>query len=475
MNRRRQFSDGGALTLETVIGWLIFFQQELLVFCAAGFLVGAVDDLAVDLIWIVRKTYRYFTWYRKHPAQRVEELAPPKHPGMIAIFIPTWMEANVIGKMIEHCLNAWQHSATTYKIYVGCYPNDPAGIDAIISASTGHKNIRLIICTQNGPTTKADCLNHLWLALLREELELGMKAKAIVLHDAEDRVDPLELAIFDRLIEKAQAVQLPVIPVTVPGSPWISGHYCDEFVEAHAKTLVVRECIGAAIPLAGVGCAIDRNIIGRMALTENNRPFDIGSLTEDYELGIKIGRMGGRSMIARLVNEQGAMVGTRACFPSSISTAVRQKTRWMVGIALAGWDRLGWHGSWADLWMQMRDRRVILAAIIVATSYFAALLTFAVMALQHLNDTQIIPLSPMLQNMLLLCAFALFWRVVFRFGFVTFAYGWRDGLLSIPRMLTGNIISILSAKRACVQYMAICLGRRVTWDKTEHSHFPEAS
>jgi len=35
-----------------------------------------------------------------------------------------------------------------------------------------------------------------------------------------------------------------------------SKDYCDEFAEAHIKELVVREAVGAAIPLAGVGCAI---------------------------------------------------------------------------------------------------------------------------------------------------------------------------------------------------------------------------
>ena len=79
-----------------------------------------------------------------------------------------------------------------------------------------------------------------------------------MLHDAEDVVHPLELKLFDRLIEHAGLVQLPVVPLIDPDSRWIGGHYCDEFAEAHIKELVVREAVGAAIPLAGVGCAIER-------------------------------------------------------------------------------------------------------------------------------------------------------------------------------------------------------------------------
>lgn len=50
-----------------------------------------------------------------------------------------------------------------------------------------------------------------------------------------------------------RGVQLPVIPVRTNGSRWISGQYCYEFAEAHGKTMVVREAIGAALPIgAGV-------------------------------------------------------------------------------------------------------------------------------------------------------------------------------------------------------------------------------
>ena len=86
-----------------------------------------------------------------------------------------------------------------------------------------------------------------------------------MLHDAEDLVHPLELRLFDRLVERAALVQLPVLPLPDPRSRWISGHYADEFAESHIKELVVREAVGAAIPLAGVGCAIERGALDRLA------------------------------------------------------------------------------------------------------------------------------------------------------------------------------------------------------------------
>ncbi len=37
----------------------------------------------------------------------------------------------------------------------------------------------------------------------------------------------------------------------------------------------------------------------------------------------------------------------------------------MVGISLAGWDRMGWHGGPAEWWMRIRDRRATLAALVL--------------------------------------------------------------------------------------------------------------
>jgi adsorption protein B len=40
--------------------------------------------------------------------------------------------------------------------------------------------VRLVVGMRAGPTTKADCLNQLWLALLADEASEGRRAKAIV-------------------------------------------------------------------------------------------------------------------------------------------------------------------------------------------------------------------------------------------------------------------------------------------------------
>ena len=105
----------------------------------------------------------------------------------------------------------------------------------------------------------------------------------------EDVVHASELGLFAALIGRAAAIQLPVMPLPDPTSPWIAGHYCDEFAENHGKEPIVRETVGAAIPLAGVACAIERGALSRHAEGHGGRPFATDSMTEDYEIGLRLG------------------------------------------------------------------------------------------------------------------------------------------------------------------------------------------
>ncbi len=455
-----------------MLGWIEFAHYELLLFGATWFLIGGIDQLVVDAIWIGRRIYRQFRYYRKSPPLISAQLVRPKSPGLITIFVPTWQEAPVIGAMLQRCRESWQGGTTRYQLYVGCYPNDASGAEAIIKAIGNDPHMRMVLCDNPGPTTKADCLNRLWTAMLIDELATGTKSKAIVLHDAEDFVHKDELAIFDRLIEKSEGVQLPVIPVAVPNSKWISGHYCDEFAVAHGRDLVVREAIGAALPFAGVGCAIDRVTLGRIALLQQNRPFDDNSLTEDYELGLRIGAQGGRTIIARIRDDNGDLIGTRACFPDSITSAVRQKARWVTGIALAGWDRLGWNNSPAEMWMRLHDRSAIFAAILLLVAYACLILTFILVLAAYLTDYTMPAISPLFIMLLWANGALMLWRLCVRAAFVWRIYGWKSALISIPRSIVSSVIAIIAARRALVSYVGLCIGQKLVWDKTDHAHFP---
>ena len=244
--------------------WLVLVERELLLFAGVVFLIGAFDELAVDLTWLwLRLTGRART--RIFDAAKGE---PVEGEGAIAVFLPAWREDIVIGATLRHMLHVWPDPAL--RIYVGCYCNDSATLEAVSAATRGDTRVRLVIHAAEGPTTKADCLNRLYGALEADEARCEMRAAAVVLHDAEDMVDPAALPLIRASLLSADLVQLPVLPLPQAHSRWIGSHYCEEFAEAHGKALVVRDALGAGIPLAGVGCGIARDALARLAALPPN-------------------------------------------------------------------------------------------------------------------------------------------------------------------------------------------------------------
>ncbi len=436
---------------------------ELALFAGAGFLLFALNDVAVDLIYFVRQVWRSLTIYSRYPRAFASYFVFKPDPGFLAIFVPAWDEAAVIASMLKATLARLDYD--DYRIFVGHYRNDPATAAAI--ASVDDDRIEAVLVQDDGPTTKAHCLNCLYDALVAYEARTGRSAKAVVLHDAEDVVHPYELRIFDALIERAAIIQLPVLPLPDRGSRWIGGHYCDEFAEAHMKELVVREAVGAAIPLAGVGCAIARAPLAQLAAIGNGRPFAGNSMTEDYEVGLRIGALGLKTIFVRIPARPGerSVVASRGYFPATFGCAVRQKARWLGGIALAGWDRLGWSGGLGERWMRWRDRRGPLAALLLVAAYSAALLWSQIWLAEALGAPIRAQLDPMLATLLTINAWLLAWRILMRACFTAAAYGFEEGLRSIPRLVVGNLIAMLAAARAISLHLG---GGAKRWDKTRH-------
>jgi adsorption protein B len=215
-------------------------------------------------------------------------------------------------------------------------------------------------------------------------------------------------------------------------------------------------------------------MLARIAIARGGVPFDEASLTEDYELGLTIAMLGGRGLFLNVRETGGDQpVGVRAFFPATLDAAVRQKARWMVGIALAGWDRIGWATRWraTDHWMRMRDRRTILAVPVLAAAY-VALVGWGISEASHwLAGSSRAAASPALRLLLMLNSALLLWRIAMRAHFVGRRYGWKEGARSMPRAVIANLIALLAARRAIFRYLAMLRGAELRWDKTAH-HFP---
>jgi len=453
--------------------WLVLGTgHELMLFASVGVLLVGLDDLLFDALWLGTREKSCLDMDAPSSAERTSR------DERLAIFMPAWKEDAILPATLTRALAAW--AGEDFRLYIGCYPNDAATLFAISPLIARDSRLRLVIGEADGPTTKGDNLNRLWAALGEDERAEGFRFLGIVLHDAEDHMHPEELALYRRGLRDHAMVQIPVVPFIDRGSIWIGGHYCDEFAEAHGKEVALRSRLGLPVPSAGVGCALSRSTMALLAIERGGYPFGAESLTEDYEIGMLIGAYG---LSARFIDTRGLAgdrIVSRGAFPITVETAVRQKSRWIAGIALAAWDSLGWigpelrraapprHNMWLTRWMLWRDRRAPLAAIILLTAYAALVFT----ALGQLGWVFVGWARPApgdaLRLLFAIDGAILLWRLGMRAYFTARWYGGRQALLALPRAFVGNIIAILAARRALLLYCRMLRSGKIVWEKTEH-------
>ena len=58
------------------------------------------------------------------------------------------------------------------------------------------------------------------------------------------------------------------------------------------------------------------------------------------------------------------MVATRGYFPRKFRAAVKQRSRWIMGIALQSWELNGWRETVSQLYWFWRDRKGVLGSLI---------------------------------------------------------------------------------------------------------------
>ena len=123
--------------------------------------------------------------------------------------------------------------------------------------------------------------------------------------------------------------------------------------------------------------------------------------------------------------------------------------------------------------MRMRDRRAPLAMVVLVAAYAALVLWL----LRHVLGVDA-GASPVLDEwlawLLVLNSVLLLWRLAMRATFVGRLYGTAEALRSIPRMLVGNIVAMMAARRALVRYASMLRGAPARWDKTVHQ-FPDVA
>ncbi|NDE15472.1 glycosyl transferase family protein [bacterium] len=416
----------------------------------AVFVLSGLDDIFIDLNAVLRRLGP-----RKICDERLRALRemPPRK---IAIIIPAWDESSVIGRMLAGNLARIDYPRESYAFYVGVYPNDPATIQAVQRVAASHGNVHAVASPLPGPTSKGQILNHVTRFLMDAARDGTAEWDAILLHDAEDLIHPLSLWLINDRLRENHYVQIPVFSLPLAWNQLVAGTYIDEFAESHTKDVLVRSRLGAPLPSAGVGTALRRDLVENLPRGEL---LNEKSLTEDYELGVRVGLAGFKQEFAACFVMDGTgrrdYIATREFFPKGFYRSIRQKTRWTMGITIQGWRNLRWPGNLRDRYFLFRDRKGIVTNPATVVGYLV------IPGSWHLDPSN----RPLLVGISLLAVNRMFQR----FLCVLRVYGPTTALMCLPRWPVACIINAAATFRAMKQHIeSQWSGKAVRWVKTEH-------
>lgn len=446
------------------------------------FAISGFTDIIFDIYFIFRSIRRFFlsrNW-SKLTLERLEAREQQK----IAIIVACWHEEAVIAKTLRNACESIHYR--NYDIFVGTYPNDPETQREVDKVSREYPQVHKVVTADDGPTNKAANLNQVFEAIKDYERKTGLQYEIIIMHDSEDVIHPYELLVDNYLIPRMDIVQVPVFPMALPLRHATHWTYADEFAENHTKLLLVRELTGGFVPSAGVGTAFTKRAFELFALENEKKIFTPGSLTEDYELGLRMNLRGYKAAFVlvhlppedankRAQRRTTDWVATRAMFPLDFKRAVRQKTRWNIGIVLQSWQKIGWKGNVKVRWNLFQDRKALFTTPANFLGYFVFLYFILYQILKTYFAQYMPPLivkGTLLWYLTLIATFFMIWRSLNRAYAVNKIYGLWPAITSIPRSIWGNVINFFAIMRAVRIYFTTRLKKqRMQWDKTEHE-FP---
>lgn len=470
-----------------------YFVLELMAAAIAVLIMlSSLDDIFIDIWYWSRRLYRLFTVDKRFSRMTANQLRE-KSEQPLAIMAPAWMEHDVIAAMIENMVEVLEYQ--NYVVFVGTYVNDAKTIEEVERMRTRYKQLYRVEVPHAGPTCKADCLNFVVEAIFAYEKEKGVEFAGVVLHDSEDVLHPLELKFFNYLLPRKDMIQLPVASMEREWYELVAGTYMDEFAESHAKDMVVRESVAGVVPSAGVGTCFSRKALMALVGVTRNKPFNIASLTEDYDVGNRLGQLGMTAIFGVFPvqfqverNSWFAKTGKREItiqmplcvrefFPDTFEQAYRQKSRWVLGIGLQSWEQIKWPDTLAARYLLLHDRKGMMTAFVNVLAYLVVAQFLAIQVGTSTGSETLFYPSLFSENsiwrwLIYLNAASLLIRAVQRFYFTSILYGWRHGLMSLPRMVVGNFVNFMAVARAWRLYLSYLFrGRTLAWDKTMHD-FP---
>ena len=138
--------------------WLIFTYFTLI--CI---LIFSFDDFFIDSIAFLKKLKP--SLLSDTDLMNIRKLSEKK----IAIMIANWQEDEIIERMILG--NILNIEYNNYIFFLGVYPNDFKTLQAVKRLEKNYNNVRCVINTQPGPTSKGQMLNQIVQSIRSTEIK----------------------------------------------------------------------------------------------------------------------------------------------------------------------------------------------------------------------------------------------------------------------------------------------------------------
>jgi len=168
-------------------------------------------------------------------------------------------------------------------------------------------------------------------------------------------------------------------------------------------------------------------------------------------------------------------MATREYFPPRLRAAIRQRSRWVAGIVLQGWERHGWCGPWPQVNWFWRDRKGLIGNLL--SPIVTALFVYGAAGYSRSVPWH----SPRgLPSWVMQCSYATLaiWaiQILVRMFCCARVYGcWYAAGVPL-RMLWGNLVNWAATLGALRQFRKARRERRkLAWLKTDHDYPSQVS
>lgn len=335
---RQGFYTGAAVTLLMVLA------------VTAPMLATLLFHIVLSLLFLGTFLIRFIALIAKWGQERraIVPRAPARPRPVYSVFVALYREAAVVPQLID-TLNKIEWPAARLDIKLICEADDQETLDALaLTRLGGHYEI--VEVPPGQPRTKPKALSY----------ALGAaRGEYLVIYDAEDRVDPMQLEEAWRTFEAAPAqlacLQAPLVVTNVQES-WLSALFALEYAGLFRVLLPRLAAARLPMPLGGTSNHFRTRVLQQAGGWD---PFNV---TEDADLGLRLYRLGYRcGTLTRPTYEEA---------PAGRDAWLGQRTRWFKGW-LQTWLVLMRHpsrlvaemGLWPSLVFQVLIGGLILSSL----------------------------------------------------------------------------------------------------------------